>query len=182
MKKQGQDQADFLAEEGKSLYQAKRYLPAAESFSKAATEYDALGDVLLGAEMRNNQCVSLLLAKKPRQAVEAVQGTSALFLEAGQMKKAGMALANEATALQDLGEKKSALELFTQAAELFQAANEEDLYLQAMQSVSGLKLKSRNLVGAIFSMQKGIDGVEKPTWKQKLLKNLLKIPDNLLNK
>jgi hypothetical protein len=132
--------------------------------------------------MRNNQCVSLLLARKPRLAIEAVQGTNALFLDAGQMTKAGMALANEATALKDLGDKESALERFTQAAEVFRSADEEDLYLQTMQSVSGLKLKSRNLVGAVFAMQKGIDGIEKPTWRQKLLKNLLKIPDNLLNK
>ena len=132
--------------------------------------------------MRNNQCVSLLLAKKPRLAIEAVQGTSALFLEAGQITNAGMALANEATALKELGEKESAIELFTQAAELFRSVDEEDLYLQTMQSVSGIKLKSRNLIGAIFSMQEGIDGIEKPTWRQKLLRNLLKIPDNLLNK
>ena len=182
MTKQEQHQADFLANEGKSLYRAKKYLPAAESFSQAAAEYDASGDTLLGAEMRNNQCVSLLLAKKPRQAIEAVQGTSALFIGAGEITQAGMALANEATGLQDLGEKESAIELFTQAAELFQSVDEGDLYLQTMQSVSGLKLKSRKLVGAIFSMQKGLDGVEKPTWRQKLFKNLLKIFDNLLNK
>ena len=89
MTKQDQNQADFLADEGKSLYQAKKYLPAAESFSKAAAGYDELGNPLLGAEMRNNQCVSLLLAKKPRLAIEAVQGTSALFLEAGQIENAG---------------------------------------------------------------------------------------------
>lgn len=182
MTKQDQNQADFLTNEGKSLYQAKKYLPAAESFSKAAAGYDGLGNILMAAEMRNNQCVSLLLAKKPRLALEAVQGTSALFLEAGQITKAGMALANEAIALKDLGEKESAIARFTQAAELFRSVDEEDLYLQTMQSVSGLKLKSRNLIGAVFSMQQGIDGVEKPTWRQKLLRSLLKIPDNLLNK
>lgn len=182
MTKQDQKQADFLAEEGKSLYRAKKYLPAADSFLQAAVEYDASGNILLGAEMRNNQCVSLLLAKKPRQALEVVQGTSELFLKAGQISKAGMALANEATALEDLGEIASALETFTKAGELFQSAGEEDLYLQTMQSVSSLKMKSRNMLGALFSMQEGLEGIENPTWKQKLLKNLLKIPDKFLNK
>jgi tetratricopeptide (TPR) repeat protein len=182
MTKQDQTQADFLAEEGKSLYQAKKYLPAADSFSQSAAAYDASGYPLLGAEMRNNQCVSLLLAKKPRQAVEVVQGTGELFIKAGQITKAGMALANEATALKDLGDNESALETFTRAGDLFLSVDEEDLYLQTMQSVSSLKMKSRNVLGALFSMQKGLEGIEKPTWKQKLLKNLLKVPDKLLNK
>jgi tetratricopeptide (TPR) repeat protein len=182
MTKQDQHPADFLAEEGKSLYQAKKYLPAADSFSKAAEAYDDLGKILLGAEMRNNQSVSLLLAKKPREALEAAQGTSSLFIEAGEMLNGGMAVANEGTALKDLGEEDLAKEAFNRAGEIFKSIGEEDLYLQTMQSVSGIKMKSRDLVGAIYSMQKGLEGVEKPSWRQKILLKLLKIPDNLLNK
>lgn len=182
MAKQDRHKADSLADEGKSLYQAKKYLPAANSFSLAAEEYHALGKSLLGAEMRNNQCVSLLLAKNPRQALEAVKGTSSVFADAGQMLNAGMALGNQATALKDLGENDLALEAFAKAAEIFRSVDEEELYLQTMQSVSALKLKSRDLGGALFSMQKGIEGIEKPTWRQKILKKLLKIPDNLFNK
>ena len=182
MTKQDQNQADFLTEEGTSLYQAKKYLQAADCFSRAAEEHDASGESLLAAEMRNNQSVSLLMAKKPRLALEAVVGTSTLFREAGKLTETGMALANEATALKELGDKEKALEIFTQAAECFQSANQEDLYLQTMQSVSGLKFQSRNMIGALFSMQEGLERLEKPTWRQKLLKNLLKIPDNLLNK
>lgn len=182
MTKKDQDQADFLASEGKSLYQAKKFLPAAENFARAAEIYNAGGDILQGAEMRNNQCVSLLLAKEPHQALDVVQGTSELFIEAGQMIPAGMALANEASARKDVGETDSAIDLFTQAADIFQDAGEDQLYLETMQSVSGLKMKSRNLSGALFSMQKGLEGIEKPTLRQRLLKNLLKIPDKLLNK
>lgn len=182
MSKKDQEQADFLANEGKSLYQAKKYLPAAESFAQAAEIYDAEGDILLGAEMRNNLCVSLLLAKRPQQALDVVQGTSELFIEAGQMVPAGMALANEATARKELRETDPAIDLFLRAADIFKSAGEDQLYLETMQSVSGIKMKSRNLSGALFSMQKGLEGIEKPTLRQRLLKNLLNIPDKLLNK
>jgi tetratricopeptide (TPR) repeat protein len=181
MPKQDQKEADFLAKEGKSLYRAKKYLPAADSFQQAAAEYAAGGNALLSAEMRNNQCVSLLLAKQPRSAIDAVQGTSEIFQEAGQIVKAGMALANEATALKDIGESDSALETFTRAGDLFRSAGEEELYLQTMQSISSLKFQSRDLTGALFSMRRGLEGVEKPNWRQKLLKNLLSIPDKFLN-
>jgi hypothetical protein len=93
-----------------------------------------------------------------------------------------MALANQATALKDLGEVDAALETFTNAGDLFRSVDEDDLYLQTMQTVSSIKLKSKDVIGALFSMQRGLEGVEKLTWKQKLLKNLLKVPDKLLNK
>ena len=181
MSKAELQQADFLADDGKSLYQAKKYLPAAESYQKAADGYHALGNSLLEAEMRNNQCVALLQAQEPRRALEAVQGTEEIFLEAGQLTKAGMALANKATALKELGRRESALEIFSRAGEIFQSANEDALFLQTMQSVSSLKFHSRDLLGALFAMQEGLEGVEKLTWRQRLLKKLLRIPDKLLN-
>jgi tetratricopeptide (TPR) repeat protein len=177
-----QKPVDFLVNEGKSLYQAKQYLSAAEAFQKAAEAYEALAEALLAAEMRNNQCVSLLQAKKPQQALEVVQGTSKIFLDAGEITKAGMALANQATALSDLGEIGSALESYLAAGELFKSVEEGELYLETMQTVSSLKLRSRDVIGAVFSMQRGLEGVEKPTWKQKILKNLLKVLDKILNK
>jgi len=176
------DQAASSAEEGKSFYGEKKYLQAAEAFCRAAEGYSDGGDSLLAAEMYNNQCVALLLAKKPRQALEAVQGTSETFLEAGEVVKAGMALANQATALKDLGEKEEAGRYFSVAAEKFQAAGEQDLYLQTMQSISSLKMKNRNIMGALFSMQSGLEALEKPTWRQKLLKRLLNLPNQFLGK
>lgn len=151
-------------------------------FSRAAEEYAAGGAILLAAEMRNNQGVALLMAKKPRQALTAVEGTSEIFLEAGEVIKGAMALANQATAYQDLGERDQAVEYFSQAADRFQSAGEEEMYLQTMQSISSLKMKDRNLMGALFSMQSGLTALNKPTWRQKLLKGLLSIPDRLLGK
>jgi len=181
MAKQEKQDADFLAKQGKSHYRGKKFLPAAESFQQAAEQYQANGKPLLAAEMRNNQSVALLVAKEPQKALDAVRGTSELFLEAGENTKAGMALANQATALMDLGQSEAALEVFTRAGDCFQSANEGDLYLQTMQSISSIQFKSRDVMGALFSMRRGLEGVEKPTWRQKLLKNLLSIPDKLLN-
>ena len=170
------------AEAGKSFYREKKYLQAAEAFSRAAEEYAAGGDVLLSAEMRNNQGVALLMAKKPRQALSAVEGTSEIFLEAGEIIKGAMALANRAAAFKDLGERDQAVVYFSQAAESFLIAGEEEMYLQTMQSISSLKMRNRNLMGALFSMQSGLKELKKPTWRQKLLKGLLSIPDKLLGR
>jgi tetratricopeptide (TPR) repeat protein len=170
------------AEAGKSFYREKKYLQAAESFSRAAEVYAAGGAVLLAAEMRNNQGVALLMAKKPRQALDAVEGTSEIFQEAGEVTKSAMALANQAAAYKDLGERDQAVAYFSQAADRFRSAGEDDMYLQTMQSISSLKMKNRNVMGAYYSMQSGLSALKKPTWRQKLLKELLSIPDKLLGK
>ena len=56
------------------------------------------------------------------------------------------------------------------------------MYLQTKQSISALKMKTRNVIGALFSMQEGLDELEKPNLRQRLLRSLLKIPQNLINK
>jgi len=172
----------LLEKEAKDLYRAGKFQQAAECFSEAAAFYLKNEENLLTAEMRNNQSVALLKAKKPRLALDAVLGTDEIFQEAGDFLKQGMALANRATALQDLGEKQKAIDDFDRAAEIFKNSGEKDLYLQTKQSISALKLKTRNIAGALFSMQEGLDELEKPNLRQKFLRTLLRIPQNLIDK
>jgi len=172
-----------LFEEGaKDLYRAGKFQRAAEGFSQAAAFYLDKGEKLLAAEMRNNQSVALLKSKKPRLALEAVQGTDQVFLEAGDLLKQGMALANQATALQEMGEKQKAIDDFNRAAEIFKISGEKEMYLQTKQSLSALKMKTRNVIGALISMQEGLDELEKPNLRQKLLRSLLRIPQKLIDK
>ena len=168
--------------EGKEYYAEKKYSLAADAFSLAAQDYSNQGKILLAAEMRNNQCVSHLLAKNPSQALNAVIGTADLFKEEGDLLKQAMAIANEATALKDLGDNQQAIEKFLLAASIFDDINEPKLHLQTQQSISALKFKTRNLPGALYSMQEGLEGLEKPSLRQKILLRLLRIPQNMLEK
>ncbi|MCD4801580.1 MAG: hypothetical protein K8R16_01425 [Anaerolineales bacterium] len=179
---QNHGEASLQEEEGKELYTAGKFRQASTVFSQAAELYLNQGQEQLSAEMRNNQCVALLRAKQPREALAAVKGTALIFKEAGDQQKQAMAFANEATALKDLGQKSEAIDKFTLAADLFAQLNEGAMHLEVMQSISALKMKSRNLIGAVFSMQDGLEQVEKLSLRQKLLIKLLKIPQNLLEK
>ena len=169
-----------LVSEAKDLYQAGKYQQAADSFSRAAAVYIELEERCLAAEMKNNQCVSLLQAKQPQSALEVVKGTSEIFDLAGDRLKMAMALANEATALKELGNNDLATGKFTEALDIFQEIGETDLLVQTSQSLSSLKLKSRNIPGALFSMQEGLEAVNKPNLRQRILLNLLKIPNKFL--
>jgi tetratricopeptide (TPR) repeat protein len=171
-----------LAEEGKKLYQAGKFQQAAGAFSQAADFYDQAGNGVLAAEMRNNQAVSLLKTKDPGGALEAVRGTAEIFLSSGMEMNAAMALGNEGTSLQDLGKQDQAQVLFTRAAEIFKRLGMDEMYLQTMQSISGIKFKQRNVLGALISMQEGLEELDKPNLRQKMLRNLLKLPQNLVEK
>ncbi len=179
---QNHEEANLREEEGKELYTARKFQQASIIFSQAAELYLDQEQEQLAAEMRNNQCVALLQAKQPREALAAVQGTALIFKKAGDKLKQAMAFANEATALKNLGQNSEAIDKFTLAADLFTQLNETAMHLEVMQSISTMKLKSRNLPGALFSMQDGLEQVEKPTLRQKLLIKLLKIPQNLMEK
>jgi tetratricopeptide (TPR) repeat protein len=167
-------------DEGKKLFAGKKYLQSAAAFSQAAVDFQQQGLDLMAAEMRNNQCVALIKANKSQEALDAVQGTDRVFQDEGEILKQAMALANEATALKDLGFNQKAIERFTTAAAIFDQIDERDMYLQTMQSISGLKLKIRNIPGAIISLQEGLESLEKPNLRQKILLNLLKIPQNMI--
>ena len=167
-------------DEGKKLFTGKKYLQSAAAFSQAAADFQSRGLDLMAAEMRNNQCVALLKANQPQQAFDVVQGTVQIFFEEGETLKQAIALANEATALKELGQNQQAIDRFSQAADLFDHLNEREMYMQTMQSLSGLKMKTRNIPGAIISLQQGLESMEKPNLRQKLLLKLLKIPQNMI--
>jgi tetratricopeptide (TPR) repeat protein len=169
-------------ENGKKFFRAGKFQQAAEAFSMAASSYLELGDETQAAEMRNNQAVALLKAKDPHGALAAVRGTDQIFLAGGQELNAAMALANQATAYEDAGEADKALQLFIEGAKLFKVLGEQEMYLQTMQSVSRIKFKQRNIPGALVSMQEGLEELERPNLRQKLLRNLLKFPQNYLER
>lgn len=163
-------------QDGKRAYQAGEYEQAARDFAGAAEGFQVAGDTLKAAEMRNNQSVALLHADLPEEAKQAVEGTEQIFAQAGDRKRQALSLGNLAAAQEELGELQLALETYTQSAEILQKMEAQDEYAQVMKAISALKLRLKNPLGALVSMEAGIESMEKPTWKQRLVKRLLKIP------
>ncbi len=166
------------AQDGQRAYQAGEYEKAARSFAGAAGGFQVAGDALEAAEMRNNQAVALIQAGSAEQALQAVEGTEAIFAQADDPHRQAMAIGNRASALEELGELQTALATYTRSAEIFQEIGAQEEYAQIMKSISALKLRQRNPLGALASMGDGLEAFERPTWKQRLVKRLLKIPFN----
>lgn len=168
-----------LAKEGKAAYQRGDYLEAAHAFEAARQGYLALGDRLMAAEMANNCSVAYLQAGDGEAALAAVEGSETIFAEAGDLRRQGMALGNRGAALEALERNEEAIAAYQQAAQILEQAKEDQLRAQVMQSLSMLQFQMGRQLQALATMQNGLEGVQRPSPKQKMLKKLLNIPFNM---
>jgi tetratricopeptide (TPR) repeat protein len=162
-----------IADQAKKTYQAGDYMQAAQEFAEAASVFAGTGDALMAAEMKNNQSVALLLAGETQAALEAVEGTEKTFGAAEDFRRQGMALANQATALQALKQVKESIECFQRAGVALEKAGEGDLRADVMQQLSMLHLRRFKFYDAVLALQSGLAGVKNPNMRQRLMKKVL---------
>lgn len=174
-------QPDEVAREAKRRYEQGEYLPAAGMFAEAERAYRVEGKPALAAEMANNRSVALMQAGDPAGALAAVEGTPQIFERAGERLKLAMAWGNRAAALEGLGRLGEAEQAYTRSAELLKELGERGLHAEVMKALSALQLRGGRQLEALASMQAGIEGLEKPSRIQRLLKKLLTLPRRFLN-
>ncbi len=87
-------------EEGKSAFESGRYEVAAGLFRSAMQDYAAREDALNAAEQNNNLSVTLLKMGRAQEALDTVMGTDKVFEAAHDTRRQGMALNNQAAALE----------------------------------------------------------------------------------
>jgi tetratricopeptide (TPR) repeat protein len=165
-------QLDQLIEKAKQAYGNKKYKEAANLFGQAAEDYTSANDLLMAAEMKNNQSVAYLQDGNARASLEAVLGTDDVFASAGDKRRQGMAVANKASALGDLKRKEEAIACYEASANLLEQAGEPELRADVMRSIATLRVSQGKFTDAVISMQDGLIEVEKPTLRQRIMKKL----------
>jgi tetratricopeptide (TPR) repeat protein len=169
-----------LAKEGKEAYQRGDYGAAAKLYLAAAQGYASAGDKLTEAEMLNNCGVAYLRIGDGKAALQVIEATPATFAAAGDIRRQGLALGNLGDALESVGRKQEAGDMYTQSADLLEQAGEEEMRAHVLQSLSKLQLKSGRQIEALATMEAGLEGFEKPSLKQRILKKLLRFPFKLM--
>jgi tetratricopeptide (TPR) repeat protein len=173
---------DQLEKDAKVAYQGEKYVKAAALFNAARESRRSRGDSLKAAELANNVSVSFLLAGEAEQAFRILEGVDDIFDTAGNTRGLAFTLGNRAAALETLGKKEEALNTYQKSADQFKQIGDQENYAATMQSLSALQLRSGRSLEALTTMQAGINLVERPNFKQRLLKRLLDIPFRLLNR
>lgn len=171
-------QPGALRDAGARHFGQDAYGPAASAFQAAAEAYEQAGDPQMAAEMRNNQSVALLKAGEPEGALAACEGTEAVFAEAEDHYRQALALGNQAAALQEMKSYEEAESRYRQSAEILDSLGEHELRADVMRSISEIQLRTGRQLAAVASMHAGLEGVKKPTFKQRLVKKLLEMPFN----
>lgn len=164
-----------LVEQGKQEYGKGKFVVAADLFLQAAQAYKATQDELNAAEMLNNQSVALLQAGKARDALQATDGTEAIFQKAGDLKRQGIAIGNRAAALEGLKKYDEALAEYERAASLLEQAGEGDMHSVIRKAAANLNLKRGRISAAQMDVYDSLRLVEKPSFTQRIMKFLKRI-------
>ncbi len=164
-----------LADQGKQEYEQGSYLTAADLFSQAAMAYASAKDELNAAEMKNNQSVALLRAGKSKEALQATEGTEAIFQKAGDLKRQGIAVSNRAAALEGLKQWKEALAEYDRAASIFEQIGEGDMHSIVRKAAANLNLKRGHITDSQMDVYDSLRLVKKPTLSQRMMKFLMRI-------
>ncbi len=171
-----------LKQEAERAYKKKDYLTAAASFQSAAEGYTHNGEQLEAAEMLNNASVAYLQGKQPEYALETALNTDKFFAAAGDKKRQAIALGNQAAAYEALSRLEAAADAYQASSELLKEIGDQKLRPAVMQSLSAVQLRLGQQMEALVTMQAGLDDVENPGFKQKLIKKVLRSPFSYFNR
>jgi tetratricopeptide (TPR) repeat protein len=171
-----------LSKEGQAAYQLNDYQSAAQAFRAAAQGYRARGDEVMWAESMNNCSVAYLQADEAKLALEVLKNTANVFEGAGDVRRQGLAVGNEGSAMEAMGRLEEASNAYKRSADLLDLANEPELRAHVLQRLSALQLRMGRQMESLATMQSGLNGVRHPSLFQRLLRNFLQLPFRLLNR
>lgn len=166
---------DEIAAEGKTAFEKREFEAAVKAFSVSIDVYEAKGDNLKVAEMKNNLSVALLKCRRPWEALDAVAGTDEIFALSGDIRRQATAIGNRAAALEALGKTEEAISDYKHSAELFAQAGEGDMQSVVQKSAAAIELKRCHLSEAAVTMLGSLESVKKPSLLQRLMKLILRL-------
>jgi tetratricopeptide (TPR) repeat protein len=162
-----------LSENGKAAFEAGEYESAVEMFENAAQGYSSLNDPVNAAELKNNKSVALLKLGRAQEALDAALGTQEVFAQARDLKRQGMAVGNQAAALEALKRFDEAYAAYEESAGLFAEAGEGDLRSLVLKAAAGIKLKRGKVSESAFKMIGSLEAKDKPSLFDRILKFIL---------
>ena len=171
-----------LKQEAERAYKKKNYHTAAKSFQAAAEGYTQIGEPLEAAEMLNNASVAYLQAKQPESALETALNTDEIFAAANDKRRQAIALGNQAAAYEALSQLETAADAYQVSSELLKEIGDKELRPIVMQSLSAVQLRLGQQMEALVTMQAGLDEIENPGLKQRLIKKVLRSPFSYFNR
>lgn len=175
-----ENSAHQLAQQGKAAFESGKFSEAAQIFEAARVAFHQNGNELNAAEMANNRSVALLKAGDAEGALNAAIGTEEIFAQAGDICRQAIALSNQASAMEELGQLEQALELYKKSSDLFEKCDNQEMRGYVLRSMSALYIRMGKQFNALASMNAALNSTKKLTLKERLLRKLLNLPFRML--
>ncbi len=164
---------DELKDEGTKLYHDGRYEEAAAKFVEAQAVFTAANDVKSAAEAVNNRGVCWRQAAKWAEAAAAFDEARRLFQSLKDVVGEGQVVGNLAALAESQGDKDRAEQLYQEAIEIFEKTGEKQLAKDTYTALSKLRLKQRNVVGAMTALDAGLEQLDKPNLIERMARKIL---------
>jgi tetratricopeptide (TPR) repeat protein len=162
-------------EAGTKAFDSGRYEEAADCFRAASEGYAALDRPVDAAEQSSNLSVTLLKLGRAQEALAAAIGTNEVFATAGDSRRQGIALNNQAAAFEQLGRAQEALAAYGKSAELLREAGEKGLRAEALKAAAGLQLRRGKLADSGIRMIGVLEATEHPSFFERILRSALRL-------
>lgn len=166
--------AKEIKDEGLELYRAGRYEESAAKFSEAQQLFATSGDSKEAAECANNRGVCWRQAAKWEDASTAFAEARPLFQALQDPVGEGQVVGNLATVVEAQGDKERAAELYQEAIDLFTQAGAKDYAKDTYTALSKMRLKQRDVAGAMTALDAGLEQLDSPNLIEKMARKILR--------
>ena len=162
-----------IKEEGMQLYRAGSYEDAAAKFAEAQQGFAKEGNQKEVAECANNRGVCWRQAAKFEEATAAFEEARPLFQGLNDLVGEGQVVGNLAALVESQGDKQHAADLYLEAIDLFTKAGAKDYVKDTYTALSKLKLKQRDVVGAMTAFDSGLEQLDKPNLIERMARKII---------
>lgn len=170
--------AKKLHEDGVNLFRQGMFDEAHQTLQEALENADDDSRQII--EIYNDLGVVHMQREDYEAAYEALNEALERFTKSEDRKGQGQTLGNLAAVLQAEGDLDGAVESFKMSASLLEEAGENDMAMYAWQAVSKIRVKQGQYIAAIGAYEEGIENMPANSFKRKVMRQLLKLPNRML--
>jgi tetratricopeptide (TPR) repeat protein len=170
---------DELQAQGIKLYAQHDYEAAGRAFQEAQTAYEQNNQPDMVAEMQVNMGLVHRALGEHQQALEMMQEALHTFQNLGDKKRSAQVLGNLGGVYLALSDKEQAFSAYRQAADIFLELEETQLYSETMMALGSLQVRDGKLFAGAAMYQVGLEALEDPNPRQKLMKRLASVITSL---
>lgn len=171
--------ADELKDQGTKQFMQQDYERAAATFRDAIAAYHTADQPEMAAEMQVNLGLALHSLGQYDEALSQMSAARDLFEARSDKRRLAQALGNMGRVYAKLDNTEQALTNYREASALFSELGDDESYGQTVLAIADVQMRSGQATQAAATYEVGLDYVEHPNARQKLMRNLLGLRNRL---